>query len=259
MPPTGIPKPDQEDLPSGLSRLTAGMSVMALVLLTSMSNVSASVDGGVGLKFGAGGVTGIGISTGLSLGPPHQEADRDGGAALSGKLPRPMPGADWSALSVRLSQASDAAGEGTAPAPAMSDAMTDKDQLSGTAAGQPGTAADIAPTLTDDGTLPEIAQGPTVLPDRIRQVILLDPRVAEMSARACQMAHRVGLARAEGRPKVTATVTGSRQIVGRVKKEPPAEFDPKRTAEYARVNMSRNRKKRRAYPRIRPSGKEQYL
>ena len=209
VPPTGIPKPDQEDSPSGLSKLAAGMSVMALVLLTSMSPVSASVDGGVGLQFGVGGVSGIGISTGLSLGPPHRQVDRDGGAAISGKLPRPMPGSDWSALSVQLSQASDADGEGSVPAPATSDTGTGivSDTGSDTAA-------------ADDGTLPEIAQTPTVLPDRIRQVILLDPRVAEMSARACQMAHRVGLARAEGRPKVTATLTGSRQIVGRVKKIP---------------------------------------
>ena len=29
VPPTGIPRPDQEDSPSGLSKLAAGMSVMA--------------------------------------------------------------------------------------------------------------------------------------------------------------------------------------------------------------------------------------
>jgi len=51
---------------------------------------------------------------------------------------------------------------------------------------------------------------------------LLDPKVAEAAARACQMAHRLGLARAEGRPKINASITGSRQLVGRVKKSPGA-------------------------------------
>ena len=50
--------------------------------------------------------------------------------------------------------------------------------------------------------------------------MLLDPKVSEATARACQMAHRLGLARAEGRPKISANITGSRQIVGRIKEIP---------------------------------------
>ena len=61
------------------------------------------------------------------------------------------------------------------------------------------------------------------LSPKLRQAVLLDPKVAEANARACQMAHRLGLARAEGRPKVNASITGSRQIVGRIKKVPTAE------------------------------------
>ena len=56
------------------------------------------------------------------------------------------------------------------------------------------------------------------LPTKLRQAVLLDPQVAEASARACQMAHRLGLARNKGRPQVSASITGSRQLVGRIKK-----------------------------------------
>ena len=78
---------------------------------------------------------------------------------------------------------------------------------------------DFDPVSIDD--LKAAAEARNVLPVKLRQAILLDPKVAEMSARACQMAHRLGLARAEGRPKITASLTGSRQIVGRIKKVPP--------------------------------------
>ena len=78
---------------------------------------------------------------------------------------------------------------------------------------------DFDPVSIDD--LKAAAEARNVLPVKLRQAILLDPKVAEMSARACQMAHRLGLARAEGRPKITASLTGSRQIVGRIEKVPP--------------------------------------
>ena len=58
------------------------------------------------------------------------------------------------------------------------------------------------------------------LPHKLRHAVLLDPKVSEATARACQMAHRLGLARAEGRPKISANITGSRQIVGRIKEIP---------------------------------------
>ena len=42
------------------------------------------------------------------------------------------------------------------------------------------------------------------------------------------MAHRLGLTRAEGRPKVTATISGSRQLASRIKELPPLQRDPNR-------------------------------
>ena len=65
---------------------------------------------------------------------------------------------------------------------------------------------------------PGVAAAP--LPQKLRHAVLLDPKVSEATARACQMAHRLGLARAEGRPKISANITGSRQIVGRIKEIP---------------------------------------
>ena len=60
------------------------------------------------------------------------------------------------------------------------------------------------------------------LSPKLRQAVLLDPKVAEANARACQLAHRLGLARAEGRPKVNASISGTRQIKSTVKKSPGA-------------------------------------
>lgn len=89
------------------------------------------------------------------------------------------------------------------------------------------TVAGAAPSFDPE---PEETVMPVAppLPDRLRQAILLDPKVSEATARACQMAHRLGLARAEGRPKINASITGSRQLVGRIKKVPPRfRLDPK--------------------------------
>ena len=208
VPPTGIPKPDQEESPLGLLQALrcifskaqpgsnaqpgskawtgsnaqpgrrnwrraggrmAGALIMALAMLAGANPATASVDTGIGLQIGIGVGNGSGITPGI------------GGGEASGKPLRQMPDDDWVAKPLQVSQAS---GQVTIPKPAA------------------------------------VIQAPTVLPDRIRQAILLDLRVAEMSARACQMAHRVGIARAEGRPKVTATVTGSRQIASRIKKAP---------------------------------------
>ena len=58
------------------------------------------------------------------------------------------------------------------------------------------------------------------LSQRLRQAVLLDPKVAEATARACQLTHRLGLARAAGRPKVNASISGTRQIKSKIKKIP---------------------------------------
>ena len=74
---------------------------------------------------------------------------------------------------------------------------------------------------TDMAAVPQHKLAPAV-----RQAVLLDPQVSEATARACQMAHKLGLTRAEGRPKVTATISGSRQLASRIKKVPPLQRDP---------------------------------
>ncbi|MEL0302403.1 MAG: hypothetical protein VW989_01505, partial [Rhodobiaceae bacterium] len=58
------------------------------------------------------------------------------------------------------------------------------------------------------------------LSPRLRQAVLLDPKVAEATARACQLTHRLGLARAAGRPKVNASISGTRQIKSKIKEIP---------------------------------------
>ena len=77
-------------------------------------------------------------------------------------------------------------------------------------------APDVEPDQGVDDTV-VLNRHVAPLSPRLRQAVLLDPKVAEASARACQMAHRLGLARAEGRPKINASITGSRQLVGRIK------------------------------------------
>ena len=66
------------------------------------------------------------------------------------------------------------------------------------------------------------------LSPKLRQAVLLDPKVAESTARACQLTHRLGLARAEGRSKVNASISGTRQIASKVKKVPKGRFEGRR-------------------------------
>lgn len=81
-------------------------------------------------------------------------------------------------------------------------------------------AGHAAPSIEpDEDQSSQAVQNRHVAPlsPKLRQAVLLDPKVAEATARACQLAHRLGLARADGRPKVNASITGSRQLVGRIK------------------------------------------
>ena len=84
---------------------------------------------------------------------------------------------------------------------------------------------------TDMAAVPQHKLAPTV-----RQAVLLDPQVSEATARACQMAHKLGLTRAEGRPKVTATISGSRQIINRIKRVPSFSF--RRTPAEAEIHKT---------------------
>jgi len=224
VPPTGIPRPDQEDAPPGAARplwRAAGAALLTLVMMAGHGTVSAAseakvswqVDPGVGIRAIIGASDAGGRDAGLDAG---RDADSgrvppQDGVVITRRAPRQMAAADWHATPVHTSQTSGAA-DLARPAPAVSDNSS-----------APAARQDLAPVKEDKRAAVSVA--PTVLPVKLRQAILLDPRVAEMSARACQMAHRVGLARAEGRPKLTATVSGSRQIASRIKKYDQPRYD----------------------------------
>ena len=82
------------------------------------------------------------------------------------------------------------------------------------------TAAPSAVPAPDD--LSNSVGGGKVLAPHLKQKILLDPKVEEARARVCQMVHRLGLVKAGARPQLSANVSGSRQIVGRIKRDPGA-------------------------------------
>ena len=84
------------------------------------------------------------------------------------------------------------------------------------------------------------------LSPRLRQAVLLNPKVAEATARACQLTHRLGLARAAGRPKVNASISGTRQIKRKMKEIPPV----RRVLENGRLRTI----KPRGYDEIKETG-----
>ena len=100
------------------------------------------------------------------------------------------------------------------------------------------TVAVAAPAIDPEpDDKPAVVAAP--LPQNLRHAVLLDPKVSEATARACQMAHRLGLARAEGRPKVSANITGSRQIVGRTKRSPARSiFSPPETPQEREIRQT---------------------
>ena len=224
VPPTGIPRPDQEEVPAGSARplrRAAGVALMAFAMMAGQGSAGASADTGISWQFGQGvgiravlGGAGAGADR-LSAEPgPATRQQQKMPMRMPTRMPMPMPGHDWGTRPVHASKDS---GQDSA----QDRAQAGVDLANGdnaTAPDQREVREDLAPTLDEQRTV--VTRVPTVLPDRLRQAVLLDPRVAEMSARACQMAHRLGLARAEGRPKVTATVSGSRQIASRIKKVP---------------------------------------
>ena len=244
VPPTGIPRPDEEDAPTGsgcpLWRAIGAVG-LALAIMASHGPAIASFDAGMNWQFGPN----AGIRT--SFGSVYTAADSPEGKAepvigsrqpmpeqlpvqMPVQMPVPVPGQDWRKRPAQASQdtAQESVLEGVQAEDIASLNSAGTDSAAGvdpagadnaTTPGQRKVREDVALTLDEKRTV--AAREPTVLPDRIRRAVLLDPRVAEMSARACQMAHRLGLARAEGRPKVTATISGSRQIVGRIKPNPP--------------------------------------
>jgi hypothetical protein len=231
VPPTGIPRPDREDAPpagfgpAGFGPAGFGPAVgavlMGLVLLApslTATTALANTSSGTGITWQPG--HGVGITPVLDApvldvatvadGRPAQT----GGAAINHQSPEQIRQTSWSARPVHTSQSQSGQSQ-------SGQSQSGQSQSGQSQSGQSQSGQLQAGEKGDDAT------HATVLPVKLRQAILLDPRVAEMSARACQMAHRLGLARAEGRPKVTASVTGSRQLVGRIKKQPQRSvFNP---------------------------------
>jgi len=218
-----VPTPDTDEIASGRPArrdrdpdlsLTV-LSVFALFMAAAAGPASALSDSAVIWQFGKSVEFGP-IPAGGPFG--NEAPDNDGGAAKPARPLVQVPGYDWQAPPIIISQAGDGSGPnadaaddanaaGEAESPHLRQAQRD-------VALMPDADGPVAVPGSAAGS----TAGSTVLPDRLRQAVLLDPRVAEMSARACQMAHRLGLARAEGRPKVSATVSGSRQLVGRIKR-----------------------------------------
>lgn len=83
-----------------------------------------------------------------------------------------------------------------------------------------GSATAVAEPDEDNGV--SFVSGTRFLAPHLKQKILLDPKVEEARARVCQMVHRLGLAKAGARPQLSASISGSRQIVGRIKRDPSA-------------------------------------
>ena len=83
-----------------------------------------------------------------------------------------------------------------------------------------GSATAVAEPDEDNGV--SFVSGTRFLAPHLKQKILLDPKVEEARARVCQMVHRLGLAKAGARPQLSASISGSRQIVGRIKRDPGA-------------------------------------
>ena len=224
VPPTGIPKPDPDDLPadSGWQRRLAGILCgMTLGLgATGAPGALAATDNVTwqfGTDIGIRALMGEAVISSNTSAPAHDIASSspiggDWGAPLElagndagGTAPDNATESEATESEATESEATEDMAAESAPAPAI----LQKERVT----------EDSAPALAEDRPV-TVTLDRVVLPDNLRQAILLDPRVEEMSARACQMAHRLGLARAEGRPKITANVTGSRQLASRIKPQP---------------------------------------
>ena len=220
VPPTGIPRPDQEEVPAGSARplrRAAGVALVAFAMMAGQGSAGASADTGISWQFGQGvgiravlGGAGAGADR-LSAKPgPATSQQQKMPMRMPTRMPMPMPGHDWGTRPVHASKDSgqdsaqdDAqdnaqdrvqAGHLVPSNPAMPENAAGADLANAdnaTAPDQREVREDLAPTLDEQRTV--VTRVPTVLPDRLRQAVLLDPRVAEMSARACQMAHRLGL------------------------------------------------------------------
>ena len=199
VPPTGIPKPEPDEVPQA-HRWRDRLAGFACAIV---------------LAFGAGNMANASSPGGLNWNPERPvSANMAGKPSGSGAelLPRMddwLPAANISTGQQSASQLDGARQDGNRQA-------EERKVASSTILQKEPVTGDGQATTTPDRV---------VLPDNLRLAILLDPRVEEMSARACQLAHRLGLAHAEGRPKVTASISGSRQIASRIKEIPPSRTE----------------------------------
>ena len=59
--------------------------------------------------------------------------------------------------------------------------------------------------------------GPVVLAAEVVRSLIQHPEVSEANARVCQAIHRLGLSKAEARPKFDLSITGGRQVLEQIK------------------------------------------
>ena len=91
-------------------------------------------------------------------------------------------------------------------------------------------------TLAEDTlVLDQDVSGGTNIPEHIMRKLMQDPEVAEANARTCQAIHSLGLSRAEARPQVSGTISGSKQMIGRIKPNPPFNLFRKLTPEQKEI------------------------
>lgn len=61
----------------------------------------------------------------------------------------------------------------------------------------------------------------------MRLALFNHPEISEANARVCQAIHRLGLGRAQRRPQVNLTVSGSQQLFDRIRKDDPIAYKPR--------------------------------
>ena len=67
------------------------------------------------------------------------------------------------------------------------------------------------------GVIAAADTGPAVLAAEVARSLIQHPEVSEANARVCQAIHRLGLSKAEARPKFDLSISGGRQFLERIK------------------------------------------
>ena len=114
VPPTGIPRPDQEEVPAGSAlplRRAAGVALVAFAMMAGQGSAGASADTGISWQFGQGvgiravlGGAGAGADR-LSAKPgPATSQQQKMPMRMPTRMPMPMPGHDWGTRPVHASK-----------------------------------------------------------------------------------------------------------------------------------------------------------